>query len=216
MANAIEFTSNYNDLSTQHGFQFEFKCERCENGFRTNFKPFALGSVDSVVSTASSILGGIFGSASNVTNQMAEAQRERAKEAALLEAINELKPHFIQCPRCQAWVCRKNCWNQKRGLCKNCAPSLEVEVAAAQSSKGVEHAWAQAVVAEEEEKQIAASPRETKVACCPQCGAALGSTTAKFCPECGAKINVVKHCTECGSKLEPGAKFCGECGHKAG
>ncbi len=145
---------------------------------------------------------------------MTEAQRERAREAALMDAINEIKPHFIQCPRCQAWVCRKSCWNQKRGLCKNCAPSLEVEVAAAQSAKTVQQAWEQAAVSEEDEKQIAASPKQTKVASCPECGAALGSTTAKFCPECGAKLNVVKHCTECGAKLEPGAKFCGECGHK--
>ncbi len=214
MANAIEFTRNYTDLSTQHGFQFEFHCDRCGNGYRTNFKPFAMGAVDSVLGTASSLLGGVFGSASNVSNRMTEAQRERAREAALLEAINEIKPHFIQCPRCQAWVCRKNCWNQKRGLCKNCAPSLEVEVAAAQSAKTVQQAWEQASVSEEDEKEIAAKPKETKMASCPQCGASLGSTTAKFCPECGAKLNVEKHCTECGAKLPPGAKFCGECGAK--
>lgn len=215
MGDPIAFTSNYSDVSTQHGFQFEFNCDRCGNGFRTQFKPFTMGAVDSVLDTASSLLGGIFGQASNVSSRVTEAQRERAREEALLVAIQEIKPHFIQCPRCSGWVCRKSCWNQKRGLCKNCAPSLEVEMAAAQSSVTVQKAWEQAAVSEEDEQQLAAAPKQTKMASCPQCGAALGSSSAKFCPECGAKLNVEKHCTECGVKLPPGAKFCGECGTKA-
>jgi hypothetical protein len=39
MAELIEFTGNYNDLSTQQGFQWEFFCERCGNGYRSAFRP---------------------------------------------------------------------------------------------------------------------------------------------------------------------------------
>ena len=33
MAGEIEFTTNYSDLSTDNGFQFEFRCNRCGNGY---------------------------------------------------------------------------------------------------------------------------------------------------------------------------------------
>ena len=32
------FTRNYNDLSTEAGFQFEFICDCCGNGFKSSFK----------------------------------------------------------------------------------------------------------------------------------------------------------------------------------
>ena len=213
MAEAIEFTRNYNDLSTQHGFQFEFNCDRCGNGTRTNFKPFALGAVSGALDTASSLLGGIFGSASDVSNRVTEAQRERAREAALLETIQQIRPLFVQCPRCQSWVCRKGCWNTKRGLCKGCAPDLGVEMSAAQASRSVEEVWAHAAMAEEDKQLAEGNWRETIRASCPECGAPQ-ATNAKFCPECGAKLKAAAHCPECGTKLQPGAKFCGDCGHK--
>jgi membrane protease subunit (stomatin/prohibitin family) len=213
MGNPIEFTSNYSDLSTQHGFQFEFNCDRCGNGFRTTFKPFALGAVNGALDTASSLLGGLFGSAADVSNRVTEAKRERAREEALIEAINQIKPSFRQCPRCSAWVCVKSCWNNKRGLCKGCAPDLGVEMSAAQSARSVEEVWAHAAMAEEDKKLAEGNWRETIRASCPERGASL-ATNAKFCPECGAKLKVEKHCTECGAKIQPGAKFCAECGKK--
>jgi len=35
---AIEFTDNYQDLSTDKGFQFKFCCERCGNGYMSTHK----------------------------------------------------------------------------------------------------------------------------------------------------------------------------------
>ena len=215
MSEPMQFTRNYADHSTQQGFQFEFRCDRCGNGFRTPFKPFALSTIDGVLDTASSLLGGIFGQARDVSSRLTEAQRERAREAAFLEASEQIRPHFKQCPKCNAWVCKKSCWSEKRGLCKNCAPDLGVEMSAAQAAKGVEGAWTNAAMDSEEEKQVTGNWKETKKASCPECGAALANANAKFCPECGAKLSVVKHCTECGAKLAPGAKFCADCGAKA-
>ena len=31
------FTRNYNDLSTESGFQFEFFCDCCGNGYKSTF-----------------------------------------------------------------------------------------------------------------------------------------------------------------------------------
>ena len=38
MSIRIPFTGNYSDLSNNDGYQFEFRCERCGNGFRSGFQ----------------------------------------------------------------------------------------------------------------------------------------------------------------------------------
>lgn len=213
MAEKIVFTGNYNDLSNDRGFQFEFVCSRCSTGFRTPFKAWAIGNVSGVMDAASSIFGGLFSQAANLTERARSAGWQQARDAALEESIASMHEDFIQCPRCSAWVCKQKCWNNKRGLCKNCSPDLGVEMSAAQSSRSVEEVWAHAAMAEEDKKLAEGNWRETIRASCPECNTPLANN-AKFCPNCGAKLNAVQHCTECGAKLQPGAKFCAECGTK--
>jgi rubrerythrin len=101
------------------------------------------------------------------------------------------------------------CWNQKRGLCYDCAPNVETEIAAAQ---------AQATVAQVQEK--VRQQDFTKdldltseaAALCPSCGARTQG--AKFCPECGKPLHPKNECSRCGTKFEAGTKFCPECGQK--
>src|SRR2546428_77923 len=57
---AIEFTGNYQDLSTDKGYQFKFFCEKCGNGYMSSFKTSAMGMAASAVEVASSLFGGIF------------------------------------------------------------------------------------------------------------------------------------------------------------
>lgn len=213
MGERIEFVRNYSDLCTNKGFQFEFYCDRCGSGFRTRFKPSVSGTVTGLLDTAGSIFGGLFNSVANVGESLRSATWEKAHDDAFAEACNELKPDFIQCPRCQSWVCRKGCWNNKKGLCKECAPDLGVEMAAAQASKSVEEVWAHAAMAEEDKKLGKDVWREGIRATCPQCEAPLANN-AKFCPECGAKIKADTQCPSCGNKVTPGSKFCPECGDK--
>lgn len=213
MDEKIQFTRNYNDLSTNQGHQFEFFCDRCGNGFRTSFKPSMTGTVSQVLDAASSLFGGVFGKAADLGERVRSAAWEKAHDEAFTHAINELRPAFIQCPRCSSWVCRKSCWNQKRGLCKNCAPDLGVEMSAAQASRSVEEVWAHAAMAEEDKKLETKQWRETIRASCPQCEAPLANN-AKFCPECGAKLKDKSLCEACGAQLTPNAKFCPECGEK--
>jgi len=213
MSDHLEFITNYNDLSTDNGFQFEFICDRCGNGYRTRFKEMTVGKVADILDTASSIFGGVFDTAADLGERARSAQWQEAQEKALEEAIEEIKPKFIQCPRCSTWVCRKACWNTKKGLCKECAPDLGVEMAAAQASKSVEEVWAHAAMAEEDKKLGKEHWREGITASCPQCEAPLASN-AKFCPECGAKLKTSIQCKACKAKLTPGAKFCPECGEK--
>lgn len=210
----IEFTRNYSDQSTDKGFQFEFYCDRCGTGYRTEFQGFMMGSVTSVLDAANSLFGGVLGRAADLSERARSATWERAHDEAFQKAMEELKPDFVQCPRCSSWVCRKSCWNSKKGLCKQCSPDLGVEMAAAQSSRTVEEIWAHSQMAEEDREMLKEeSWREGARATCPECNAPLAAKV-KFCPECGAKIQQAQHCTECGTKLQPGAKFCPECGQK--
>jgi len=39
----IQFTHNHSDHSTDRGFQFEFFCDKCGNGYTTRFQPTAKG-----------------------------------------------------------------------------------------------------------------------------------------------------------------------------
>jgi hypothetical protein len=86
----------------------------------------------------------------------------------------------------------------KKGLFKDCAPDLGVEMSVAQSPHSVEEVWARAAMAEEDKKLGKGYWCETIRASCPQYNAPL-ATNAKFCPECGAKLKGTTHCAECGA-----------------
>ena len=210
----IQFTKNYADHSTNQGFQFEFFCDRCGTGYRTEFQGSTLGTISNALDAAGSLFGGVFGQAANLGERARSAAWEKAHDKAFTEAMEELKPDFVQCPRCSSWVCRKSCWNDNKGLCKQCAPDLGVEMAAAQSSRTVEEIWAHSKMADEDREMLKDESWRAGVrATCPKCNAPL-ENNAKFCPECGTKIQAEAHCTQCGAILKPGVKFCGECGAK--
>lgn len=211
MAQEINITSNYEDQSTDNGFQFEFKCDRCSGGYRSTFKPFLAGTASQVLGTVGNIFGGIFSQASEVTENVKSATWESAHDKAFEAAQHELSGKFIQCPKCNQWVCRAKCWNNKKGLCKECAPDLGVEMAAAQANKSVEEVWAHAAMAEEDEHLSEADWRQGITASCPKCESPL-SNNSKFCPECGFKLQSESKCKGCGAKLTPTAKFCPDCG----
>jgi len=139
---------------------------------------------------------------------------EKASDKAFVKATEQIRPKFVQCPRCSAWMCREQCWNEKKGLCKHCAPDLGVEIAAAQVHKSVEEVWEHAKMSEEDKHLTEQDWREGIVASGPKCGAPQ-ETNAKFCPQCGNYMKAARHCTQCAAKLQPEAKFCAESGAKA-
>ncbi|CEK19222.1 hypothetical protein CP488_02449 [Chthonomonas calidirosea] len=54
----IEFVQNYDDLSTDQGFQFRFYCDHCRNGFMSTFEPNKLGLMGDALRAAGGFLGG--------------------------------------------------------------------------------------------------------------------------------------------------------------
>ncbi|HTX89244.1 MAG TPA: zinc ribbon domain-containing protein [Bacteroidales bacterium] len=213
MADKMKLSNNYSDLSTDTAFQFEFGCNCCGTHYRSTAKGYMTGRATQLLGAANSLFGGFLGNVSSVGQTVKDATWKKSHDNAFEEAIEEITPLFIQCPHCHNWVCREQCWNQKKGLCKSCAPDLGVEMAVAQSERSVEEIHAHAAMAEEDKKLATEYWRETIRATCPKCGIPL-ATHAKFCPECGTKIIADDQCKSCGAKLQPDAKFCPECGTK--
>lgn len=204
----IQFTRNHRDESTDAGFQFEFFCDRCGNGYQTEFQPYTLGKVSNALDVANSLFGGRLGNAANAARNVRSAGWEKAHDNAFAEAVEEAKPHFHKCKRSGHWV-DDDCWNFERNLCKECAPDLQEEMSSIQMQAAVTDAREKAnkvdyVSADQFKQDI--------VTVCPHCGAKASG--GKFCQECGKPLAAEKLCKNCGAKMEAGAKFCAECGTK--
>lgn len=206
MAN-IPFTNNYTDLSSDRGFQFQFFCRKCGNGYMSTFQANRMSGIASAANLASSLLGGIFGrvaqSASALQSQVAGPQHDSALDAA----VREISPLFKQCTRCGSWVCEPVCWNKKAGLCENCAPDLDEEIAAAQAAAARQQATAKA---QEVDYLGQRNLAQVAAAVCPSCGAKTQG--GKFCPECGKSVSAKRKCANCGAEADGAPKFCPECG----
>ena len=152
---ATLFTQNFRDHSTDMGFQFEFFCDRCRSGHRSEFQSSKLGIATSVLKAASALLGGASARAGWGADHVKDAFRGRAWDAAYRKAVDDNRSRLNQCPRCAKWVCATVCWNPKEALCQGCAPAAS-----------------------------AASASLVTARTCAGCQAPL-TDVARFCPGCG-------------------------------
>jgi hypothetical protein len=205
----VEFTGNYQDLSTDKGYQFKFYCEKCGNGYMSSFKSSKLGMASSAMQAAGNVFGGIFGQAASSAYEIQRAIGGPAHDSALREAVEEIRPKFRQCTRCGNWVCEPICFNQKAQLCEGCAPDMDEEIAAAQAEAAREQAFEKARTVDWMKGRELGN---VTGAVCRSCGAKTGG--AKFCPECGTPAAQSRRCTGCGATVEGSPKFCPECGQK--
>lgn len=226
----IQFVGNYDDLSTDRGYQFKFYCDKCGNGFMSRFQPSIMGTAGSVLRAAGDLFGGWLGSAGNSAYEIQRSVGGKGHDDALAAAVAEGKEHFHQCTRCGKWVCPEVCWNEKAGQCESCAPNYEEELAASHAQAKADAARQQlyeraqqtdyASQIDMRADAVVSSPQEASAksikpggAFCGSCGTAVG--TAKFCPECGAPAKPPKPtCVGCGHQPEGAPKFCPECGAK--
>ena len=226
----IQFVRNYDDLSTDKGFQFKFYCDLCGNGVMSQFETSTLGIAGSILNAAGSLFGSWGHSAGHAAYEMQRAVGGKAHDAALAQAVEQARPQFRQCSRCGKWVCAEVCWNEKVNQCGECAPDFHEHLASSQAHAKVEAARQQLMEkamatdyvkgidmsadAQLSSETAASNLREAKNLC-GHCGATVGD--AKFCPECGKAVQRKsagpKFCPQCGAKSS-GAKFCGECGSK--
>jgi uncharacterized OB-fold protein len=214
MTDMIQFVANYDDLSTDKGYQFRFRCDKCGNGYLSPFETSLLGTGAGLLRAAGDLFGGIFNSAGSSAYDIQRAIGGPAHDSALRNAVQAGKQHFHQCTRCGRWVCPEVCWNEKVGLCEGCAPDEQEELAAAKAQATAEQIATKARLQNYTE---GLDFTKTGMVQC-QCGAKMPANV-KFCPECGtanAKAAPKAHfCTSCGAKMDADVKFCPECGTKA-
>jgi membrane protease subunit (stomatin/prohibitin family) len=206
---AIRFTGNYEDLSTDRGYQFKFYCEKCSNGYMSSFQASTMGMLGSAARVAGNLFGGVFGKVADSSYEVQRAVGGGAHDSALKSAVDEISPIFKQCTRCGNWVCEPVCWNKKAGLCESCAPDLDEEMAAAQAEAAREQIHEKARTVDWTKSRDVAS---VTGAVCPACGAKTAG--GKFCMECGATLAPKNQCSSCGHTAEGTPKFCPECGGK--
>jgi Double zinc ribbon len=199
------FTENYQDLSDEHGYQFEFHCDICHSGYRSEFQRSALGTAGTLLSGASNLFGGLWG-ASSAANTIHNVTDRGARDEALKKAANEIMPLFKQCPRDHIWV-DETCWNEERGLCINDAPKLATEMEAERASVQLNQ-MRQTMQAQ----TVFTGDVSTRSTVCTNCGKPVGSE--KFCSNCGTPVGMAK-CKNCGNDLAAGTRFCGNCGTPA-
>jgi hypothetical protein len=216
MANMVPFTNNYTDQSTREGYQFEFRCMRCGNGYSSSFQHSVTGFGGRLLRMGGDLIGGELGNKAAQlgwdAQWMRDGTRGSTRDKALAKAAEEMQSHFEQCHRCGQWVCEPVCWNRDRGVCTTCAPRLDQEIAGMQAA-------AQVNQLNEKIQQVdwttGVNYRDEAVARCPSCHGETGG--GKFCQHCGtalaaAPVATKKFCTNCGTQAGPGAMFCAECG----
>ena len=210
---AQSFTRNYTDHSNATGFQFEFFCDKCGNGYRSSFQVSKLGLAAGLLRAAGSLFGGALSSAGSGADQVKDVLRGQAWDEAFREANDEIRPKFHQCTRCGKWVCPDVCWNAERQLCEECAPDLTEQAAAIQAQVAVDQVREKAAAVDQTQGIDVSSAKTAK---CPKCGSKL-TPNAKFCGGCGSPVGAkaTAFCPECGEQLQAQARFCPGCGKPA-
>lgn len=210
MQTPVPFTDNVSDLSNQDGYQFEFRCERCGNGFRSAFARDKMELGRSALRTIGSLFGGKLQDISNSAEQWRynRATNSPAKDDALAAAVAEISPNFRQCRGCGDWMCAAQCWNEDIGQCLRCSPSVAEEISRAQAEAQRTQIWDKA----QETDWTAGLDLATRAHVqCSSCGSKVDG--GKFCSSCGSPLALTATCGGCGSTAnKPGSVFCSECG----
>jgi len=215
---------NYEDLSTDKGYQFRFYCERCSDGFTSRF--ITQPRSNSAKATIAPTGPGRQREAVVETEGDAESQA-----SALRKAVAEMERHLRWCKKCGQWVCAQACWNADEKLCKECAPdeaeTIEHDPDAvdeiAEGGLVEEYAAsdfdAVALVAPPPIEEVIETPpsgarreRAPRQVECLACGATVEDRS--FCSECGESLRGANVCPECDADMAAGAKFCSICGAK--
>lgn len=206
MTELIPFTSNFSDMSTNEGYQFEFRCQRCGNGFRSRFRPSVTGFGGRLAALGGSILGGEIGNRVQEIGYIAQWDRSGTRgvtnDKRLLEASEDVAGEFRQCRGCTDWVCRHQCWDQRADVCTTCAPA--------------QHGPPQGA-------DPYGRPGHGTHGQAPGYGAPVGG--GRTCTSCGA-VGPGRFCGHCGTPFAPpscrgcgapsqGTRFCGHCGTPA-
>lgn len=102
MSEIIAFTDNIRDLSNENGYQFEFVCERCGNGYRSEYRANIAERGRGLLRGAGSLFGGKLEQLSGASLQLSydRGTNSKAKDKAMAAAVESVRDQFRQCRGC--------------------------------------------------------------------------------------------------------------------
>ena len=115
----MNLTTRYEDLSTERGVQFRFRCDACGRGYETQLQTFTTRHVPDLLHGAAGLFGAIW-DAGDSTRHI-HHHGGHVHDEALAMALAEARANFQHCTGCGRWVCSRLCWDLAAGLCKECA-----------------------------------------------------------------------------------------------
>ena len=225
----IQFVQNYQDLSTDRGFQFKFHCDKCGNGYMTRFQTSTFGVAEAALGIASNLFGGISTRRTTPSTRSSAPWREGARRRARGGRSRKGRPTSTNAAGARAGSAQKSAGTFDAGLCDGCAPKFQQEMAAAHAQAKVNAARVQLNEAANKVDYAAgvnlsanavmrappnAPAAQSGVGAphCTGCGTALAEGV-KFCPQCGVP-RTAPGCPGCGAAIQAATKFCGQCGTK--
>jgi hypothetical protein len=91
----IFFTDNYQDRSTDDGYQFEFYCRHCGNGYSSTFQHSVTGFGGRMLRLGGDMVGGALGERASQLGWDAEFMRSTVRgstrDKALAKAVEEMR-----------------------------------------------------------------------------------------------------------------------------
>src|SRR3989440_7897349 len=114
MATMVPFTNNYSDRSTREGYQFEFFCQRCGNGYSSSFQHSVTGFGGRLLRLGGDLLGGEGGEKASQVGWGAEGvgggNRGATPGQGLGQAAEGGPAHLEQGPRRGRWCVAQVLW----------------------------------------------------------------------------------------------------------
>jgi hypothetical protein len=174
MSKVVPFTDRVSDLSDSDSYQFEFFCERCGNGYRSDEKTDVKQKGKGILRAATGLLGSVVPQLYQVSDTLSYDRGNSSKEKnkAFDEAVEAVQAEFAECGTCGDWVCRAVCWDEAAGRCARCASAVTACPSCGAAVDGGNF--------------------------CPACGTKLPTTSN--CSKCGTELKPdAKFCSECGT-----------------
>lgn len=199
-----KFVRNVQDLSDDGGYKFRFNCDKCGDGFESQYTAASTNMLKTAVDVFSMLkpFGGY--GAKRVADSIDRGLRGKERDKAYEKAVHKAMHFFKKCNGCGKWVCPQSCWNQKFGMCESCAPDSNEEKLKQLAQKDVGETL----------KNVRESQKFAAISLsCPVCNQSVAG--GKFCEHCGSSLEQTRACHGCGQALKASAKFCTECGAKS-
>ena len=119
----IQFVNNYDDLSTDKGYQFKFHCDKCGNGYMSRYQPSLTGTGGSLLRAAGDLFGGWLSSAGDSAYEIQRAVGGKAHDEALQKAVEDARRTSTSARAAAGGSVRKPAGTPRRASARGARPT---------------------------------------------------------------------------------------------